>query len=105
MAHFSTIVVDGLSYRWVLPGWLSWRCHLASIGWRLPVAWGPSSPTTCSPCGLQRPSPDALCVLRRLLAGPEEVTPSLRRLAWQARKCNGPPPPAPRPKREAAPHY
>src|SRR5229473_8284647 len=98
MAHFSVTVVDRLSCRCVLPGWLSLRCHIASMDWRLPVALGPSSPTTFYPCGLQRPSPDALCVFRPLLEGPEEATPSIRRLAWQARKFNGPPPPVPRPK-------
>src|SRR4029434_7293564 len=41
MAHFSTTVVDRLSCRCVLPGWLPLRCHMASIGWRLPVALGP----------------------------------------------------------------
>src|SRR5215471_17760170 len=102
MARFSTTVVDRLSYRWVLPGWLAFRCHLASIGWRLPVALGPSSPTTFYPCGLQRPSPDALCVLRRLLEGPEEATPSIRRLASQARNFRGSPLPAPKPRRDAA---
>ena len=90
------------SYRGCLPGALR---PLASMGWRLPLAWGPSSPTTCSPCGLQRPSPDALCVFRRRVEGPEEATPSLRRRAEQARKCHGPPPPAPRPKRDSAPPY
>jgi len=32
MAHFSTTGVDRLSCRCVLPGWLSWRCHIAPIG-------------------------------------------------------------------------
>ena len=76
--------------------------HMVSIGWRLPVALGPSSPTTFYPCGLQRPSPDALCVFRRQREGPEEATPSIRRLASQARNLLGPPPPAPRPRRDAA---
>src|SRR5215471_19613567 len=62
----------------------------------------PSSPTTFSPCGLSHPSPDALCVLRRELEGPEEATPSLRRRAMQARYINGPPPPAPRPRHDTA---
>src|SRR5439155_14302214 len=39
---------------------------------------------------------------RRLLEGPEEATPSLRRRAWQARKFRGPPLPAPKPRRDAA---
>src|SRR5262249_26545678 len=102
MAHFSTTVVDRLSCPGVLPGWLALRYHLASIGWRLPVALGPSSPTTFYPCGLQRPSPDALCVFRRLVEGPEEATPSIRRRAAQARNLRGPPPPALRPRRDAA---
>jgi len=42
--------------------------------------WDLWSPTTCSPCGLNHPSPDALCVLRRELEGLWEATPSLRRL-------------------------
>ena len=29
--------------------------------------WDVASPTTCSPCGYNHPSPDALCVLRRQL--------------------------------------
>src|SRR5262252_5821759 len=42
---------------------------LASMGWRLPLALRPASPTTFSPCGLAHPSPDAFCVLRRQLEG------------------------------------
>ena len=42
---------------------------LASMGWRLPLALRPASPTTFYPCGLAHPSPDAFCVLRRQLAG------------------------------------
>jgi hypothetical protein len=67
--------------------------------------WDLASPTTFYPCGSKHPSPDALCVFGRKLEGLSEATPSLRRLAWQARQCNGPPPPAPRPKPDAAPHY
>ena len=55
------------------------------------------SPTTFYPCGLSRPSPDALCVFRRQPEGLQEATPSIRRLLGKARKNNGPPPPAPRP--------
>src|SRR6266851_648670 len=102
MAHVSMTVVDRRSCRCVLPGWLSLRCHMASIGWRLPVALGPSSPTTFYPCGLQRPSPDALCVFRRPLEGPEEATPSLRRRAAQARNFHGSPPPASKPQCDTA---
>jgi hypothetical protein len=58
--------------------------------------WDLTSPTTFYPCGLRHPSPDALCALRRQLEGPEEATPSLRRLASQARNVPGSPPPAPR---------
>jgi len=58
--------------------------------------WDLTSPTTCYPCGLRRPSPEALCAFRRQLEGPEEATPSLRRLASQARTFPGSPPPAPR---------
>ncbi len=70
--------------------------------WRLPVALGPSSPTTFYPCGFGGPSPDALCVCRRLLEGPEEATPSIRRRALQARIFLGSPPPARRPRRDTA---
>src|SRR5258708_35218755 len=65
--------------------------------WRLPVALGPSSPTTFSPCGLSRPSPDALCVFRRERQALSQATPSKRRLALQARTLLGPPPPSPSP--------
>src|SRR3989442_9111819 len=71
--------------------------------WRLPVALGPSSPTTFYPCELLRPSPDALCVFRRQPEGPEEATPSIRRRAAQARNFPGSPPPAPRPRRDTSP--
>ena len=63
---------------------------------------GPSSPTTFYPCGLQRPSPDSLCVFRRPLEGPEEATPSIRRRAAQARNFTGSPPQAPRPRCDTA---
>jgi hypothetical protein len=62
----------------------------------------PSSPTTFYPCGLLGPSPDSLCVFRRELESLEEATPSIRRLAWQARNSNGLPPPAPQPKCDSA---
>src|SRR5918998_1841706 len=52
------------------------------------------SPTTFYPCGLSRPSPDSLCVFRREPEGPQEATPSMRRLAEQARQLRGSPPPA-----------
>jgi hypothetical protein len=42
---------------------------LASMGWRLPLALRPASPTSFYPCGLAHPSPDAFCVLRRQLEG------------------------------------
>jgi hypothetical protein len=61
-----------------------------------------SSPTTFYPCGLSRPSPDSLCVFRREPKGPEEATPSKRRLAWQARNLLGSPPPAPSPRCDTA---
>src|SRR5712691_6391886 len=44
---------------------------------------------TFYPCDHSRPSPDALCVLRRRLEGADEVTPSVRRLAAQARTFHG----------------
>jgi hypothetical protein len=42
--------------------------------------WDLLSPTTFYPCGLNHPSPDSLCVLRRELEGLWEATPSIRRL-------------------------
>src|SRR6267143_4625331 len=70
--------------------------------WWLPVALGPSSPTTFYPCELSRPSPDSLCVFRRPLEGPEEATPSIRRRAAQARNFHGSPPPASQPQCDTA---
>jgi len=51
------------------PGLADALRFLASMGWRLPLALRPASPTSFSPCGLAHPSPDALCVLRRQLEG------------------------------------
>src|SRR5712691_484549 len=101
MAHFSTTIIDRLSCRGGLPGF---RCAVTSPRsvWRLPLAWRSMSPTTFYPCGFRRPSPDALYVFRRLLEGPEEATPSIRRRASQARKLRGSPLPAPKPRRDAA---
>src|SRR5215510_8886598 len=42
---------------------------LASMGWWLPLALRPASPTSFYPCGIEHPSPDALCVFRRQLEG------------------------------------
>ena len=75
---------------------------LASMGWRLPLALRPASPTTFYPCGLAHPAPNALCVCRRALEGLSEATPSIRRRAMQARNLRGSPPPAPRPRCDAA---
>src|SRR2546422_7505246 len=73
------------------------RCVTAPRAvWWLPVALGPSSPTTFYPCELGGPSPDALCVFRRELEVLLEATPSIRRRAAQARNLLGPPPPAPK---------
>ena len=81
-------------------------CHLTPIGLAASGGVGtPPSPTTCSPCGLTHPSPDALCVVRRALEDLGEATPSLRRLLCKARKSNGPPPPGPRSRGDAAPQY
>src|SRR5712691_10018724 len=84
--------------------WHAWARCVPSLRevWRLPVALGLSSPTTFYPCGCKHPSPDSLCVFRRLLEGPEEATPSLRRRAAQARIFLGSPPPALRPRRDTA---
>ena len=38
---------------------------LISTCWRLPLALRAVSPTIFYPCGLQRPSPDTLCIFRR----------------------------------------
>src|SRR5712691_4118304 len=103
MAHFSATVVDSLSCRGGLPGWL--LCCVVTwprLVWRLPSALRLMSPTTFYPCGFRRPSPNALCVFRRLLEGPKEATPSLRRRAAQARIFRGSPPPALRPRRDTA---
>jgi len=96
MAHFSTTVVDRLACRRGLP---SFRCAVTSPRsvWWLPLAWRSVSPTTFYPCGFRPPSPDALYVFRRLLEGPGEATPSIRRRASQARKLRGSPLPAPKP--------
>ena len=84
--------------------WLNARCSRShGLDWlAVSVALGPSSPTTFYPCGLQRPSPDALCAFRRQREGPEEATPSIRRRASKARNLLGAAPPAPRPRRDAA---
>jgi hypothetical protein len=79
------------------------RCVTAPRAvWWLPVALGPSSPTTFYPCELRCPSPDSLYVFRRELEVLSEATPSIRRRASQARKLRGSPPPAPKPRRDAA---
>ncbi len=64
--------------------------------------WDLASPTTFYPCGLERPSPDALCVFRRELESLGEATPSIHRLFRKARTVYGPPPPAPRPTSDSA---
>src|SRR5215470_7400740 len=51
------------------PGLADALRFLASLGWRLPLALRPASPTSFYPCGLAHPSPDAFCVFRRLLEG------------------------------------
>jgi hypothetical protein len=60
------------------------------------------SPTTFYPCERGRPSPDSLYVCRREQEDPEETTPSVRRLALQARNFHGSPPPATKPMCDAA---
>src|SRR5215470_9630156 len=52
--------------------------------------------------GVHPPSPDSVCVCRREPEDPEAATPSIRRRATQARNLLGSPPPAPRPRRDAA---
>src|SRR4029450_3087920 len=65
--------------------------------------WDPSSPTTFYPCRRKPPSPDSLCVFRREPEVLSKATPSIRRLLCKARKFNGPPSPAPRPRRDSVP--
>jgi hypothetical protein len=47
--------------------------------------WDLVSPTTFYPCGLERPSPDFLCVFRRELESLGEATPSIQRRLSKAR--------------------
>jgi hypothetical protein len=82
---------------------LNTRCFLVTepqSDWRLPRALRSASPTTFYPCELLRSSPNALCVVRQRLEGPEEATPSKRRPAAQARNFLGSPPPVPRLRRD-----
>ena len=65
------------------------RSHGLDVSGGFLWRWDLSSPTTFYPCGFKRPSPDSLCVFRREPEGPEEATPSIRRLASQARKFTG----------------
>ena len=51
------------------PGLADALRFLALLGWRLPLALRPASPTSFYPCGLEHPSPDAFCVFRRQLEG------------------------------------
>ena len=60
------------------------------------------SPTTFYPCERRRPAPDSLCVFRREQEGPKETTPSIQRLALQARNLRGSPPPTLKLLRDAA---
>ena len=55
------LLASPLAYGFVL-AFLARCVTLPRAGWRLPVALGPSSPTTFYPCGLGCPSPDSLCV-------------------------------------------
>jgi hypothetical protein len=75
--------------------------HSGGFLWRGDLA----SPTTFYPCGRKRPSPDSLGVFRREPAVLAEATPSLRRRASHARKCNGPPPPASGSRGDSAPQH
>ena len=76
-SHLAVLNNDLFSMSWHTPrvpflaSPLAYGCVLACLarcvtwpraGWRLPVALGPSSPTTFYPCGLGCPSPDSLCV-------------------------------------------
>src|SRR6266436_5087647 len=102
MAHFSLTVVDRLSCRCVLPGWLSLRCHSAPIG--LAASVGVEISVSNDLLSVRAPAPVTRCSLRlsTTVEGPEEATPSLRRRAAQARNLLGSPPPAPKPRRDAA---
>src|SRR5688572_31141768 len=70
--------------------------------WRLPWAWRPHVSNDLLSVRALRPSPDSPYVFRREPEGPEEATPSMRRLAEQARKLLGSPPPALRSSAELA---
>jgi hypothetical protein len=101
--HYSgTLLGQGLSLPHPRLNTRCTRSHgLAQAGgfrWR----WALPSPTTFYPCGFRSPSPDALCVFRRLVEGPAEAPPSIRRRAAQARIFRGSPPPAPQPRCDAA---
>ena len=77
--------------------------HMTSM--RLAASYGVESYRLQRPsirAGSHPPSPDSFCVCRREPEGPEEAPPSIRRRATQARKLLGSPPPAPRPRRDAA---
>jgi hypothetical protein len=67
--------------------------------------WDPSSPTTFYPCRRKHPSPDSLYVFRREPEVLSKATPSIRRLLCKARKFNGPPSPAPGPRRDSVPQH
>src|SRR5262245_40589606 len=72
------------------------------LGWRLPL---PLRPIVSNDLlSVRAPAPVTRCSLRLSTEseGPEEVTPSIRRLAVQARKFIGSPPPAPRPRYDFA---
>lgn len=61
-------------------------CHIAPTGLVASRGVGTHpSPTTFYPCGLSRPSPEALYVFRRALEGLGEATPAIQRLFRKAR--------------------
>ena len=78
------------------------RSHDLDVSGGFLGRWDVASPTTFYPCGCTHPSPDSLCVCRREPEGLWEATPSIRRRASHARQITGPPPPAPRPRHDAA---
>ena len=65
--------------------------------------WDLASPTTFSPCGLHTPVTRCSLRLSTRAGRPVGGDPSYPTAFCKARKCNGPPPPAPGPRPEAAP--
>ena len=82
----------------------SWAVHLMlpvtrpRLGWRLPLPLRPIVSNDLLSVRAPAPVTQFSMRLSTESEGPEEATPSIRRLAVQARKFIGSPPPAPRPR-------